>query len=206
MLFLSGSRRASVQLWVPCLIDLLPSWCSHCCSHLASMPVTCHPDAARLTGNVRGTRQMTTSPSFRANAGLSVTWRWATACHLFTYSFNVGKMSRRRGAGGRTSDKRQRESEWLQERKIWQTLFGIKISTRAISYISMGMPAQKPIISSILGKKSDLQSRNFGHVVCRGWGGGRQTTLPLDYIKSFEFLAHLISAIFSDCFISIFSS
>lgn len=30
----------------------------------------------------------------------------------------------------------------------------------------MGMPAQEPIISTILGKKSDLQNRNFSHLVC----------------------------------------
>lgn len=70
------------------------------------------------------------------------------------------------GDGGK-SDKRQRESEWLQERKIWQTLFDIKISTTAISYISMGMPSQEPIISSLLGRKSDLQNRNFSHLVVR---------------------------------------
>ena len=36
----------------------------------------------------------------------------------------------------------------------------------------MGMPAQEPIISSILGKKSDLQNRDFSHLVC-GSGVGK---------------------------------
>lgn len=52
--FLLGSRRAPVQCEPHVWLTELPSWCLHDCIHLAPMTVTCHSDAVRLTGNVRG--------------------------------------------------------------------------------------------------------------------------------------------------------
>lgn len=184
----------------------LSSWCLHCCIHLAPMTVTCHPDAARLKGDVRQTRQMTTSSSSRASAGWSVTWWWATACHLFTYSFNVGKMSRGGRGWGRWQEAKR---EWVViGKKALTELFLISkyqqepfCTSQWARYISMGTPAEEPIINSILGKKSDLQNRNCSHLVWGAWG--RQTVhLALDYMKYSEFLAHLISAVVSDAFLA----
>ena len=104
-------------------------------------------------------------------------------------------MSRGGGGGGGVTRGEERVSGYRKE-DFDRAFLDIKISTRAISYISMGMPAQEPIINSILGKKSDLQNRNFSHLVWGSWG--RQTVhLPLDYMKCFEFLTHLISVLCS---------
>ena len=95
-------------------------------------------------------------------------------------------MSRGGGGGGGVTRGEERVSGYRKE-DFDRAFLDIKISTRAISYISMGMPAQEPIINSILGKKSDLQNRNFSHLVWGAWG--RQTVhLPLDYMKCFESL------------------
>lgn len=145
----------------------LPSWCLHGCIHLAPMTVTCHPDAVRLTGNVRGPdRWQCLRSSEPMQDDLSPDDRPQPVIYLVTALMWVKWAGAGWGGGEGESDKRQREREWLQERKTWQTLFNIKISTTAISYISMGMPAQEPIISSVLGKKSDLQNRSFSHLVC----------------------------------------
>lgn len=50
----------------------------------------------------------------------------------------------------------------------------------------MGMPAQEPITSSILGKKSDLQSRNFDHLV--SGSGGDKPHCPLILLSALNFL------------------
>ena len=90
-----------------------------------------------------------------------------STCHLFTYSFNVGKMSRG-GWWGVVTRGKERVSGYRKEDSD-KAFLDIKISTRAISYISMGMPAHEPIIKSILGKKSDLQNRNFSNLVWGAW-------------------------------------
>lgn len=145
---------------------------------------------------------MTVSSSFRASEDdLSPDDGLQPVIYLLTALMWVKLAGPGVGEGGHGVTRGEERVSGYGKEDFDRAFLDIKISTRAISYISMGMPAQEPIINSILGKKSDLQNRNFSHLVWGAWG--RQTVhLPLDYMKCFEFLTHLISAIVSDAFLA----
>lgn len=176
--FLPQPQRASLQLGS---VDWLGSWVDVYIAVFIlfgwwDMP----PEVARLTGNARGTRQMTASLFFRAIQGdLSHDDRPRPVIYLLT-----ALMWEKWGAVVMGADKRQGECEGLPEGKIWQTLCVMTIPT-AILYIPVdSRTSLGPVISSIQGKKPDLHSRNFRHSTYqRGWGvGAKPLSLSIKWI------------------------
>lgn len=175
------------------LIDLAPEWMFTLLYSSCSDDGTCHPRWQRLTGNARGTRQMTASLFFRAIQGdLSPDDRPRPVIYLLT-----ALMWEKWGTVVMGADKRQGECEGLPEGKIWQTLCVMTMPT-AILYIPVdGKTSLGPVISSIQGKKPDLHSRNFRHSTYQQ-GGPNHCHFLLNEFELKFFSCSLISVASSD--------
>lgn len=157
--FLPQPQRASLQGGS---VDWLGSWAD---VYLAvfilfrwwDMP----PEVARLTGNVRGTRQMTASPFFRAIQGdLSPDDRPRPVIYLRT-----ALMWEKWGGCG--------DGGWQKTRRMWRASGGKDLTdplchdnTNSHLYIPVdSRTSLGPVISSIQGKEPDLHSGNFCHSI-----------------------------------------